>query len=112
MPNAKDIYEKWYKGEDFAGAPVTAKIAKIDMEVMKGFNGEDTIKLVFTLENHARRIVLGKLMSRKLTAEWGDDYDQWVGRVVAIDSLPMVVAGKEVLAIRLTPAPDLKVNTG
>lgn len=104
MPSASDLLNEFYDGRDFEVAPLTARIESIEPRQLKGFDGREVIKLIIELEGHRRKVVLNKTSGRQLVEQWGDDYDEWVGRYLLLTAVPMVVGGKLKQVVMATPS--------
>lgn len=104
MPSASEILNEYYKGADFAEDSVSAVIENVHVEELPNRQGDPQQKLILTLFNHRRKVVLNKTSGNALIQEWGDDYDRWVGRTVVIRGVPMLVGGKLTPVVVATPS--------
>lgn len=104
MPSASEIMNDYYRGADFEEDSVAAVIECVSVEELKDRNGEAKQKLILTLANHRRKVVLNKTTANSLIEGWGDDYEGWIGKTVVLRGVPMLVAGKLIPVIVGTPS--------
>lgn len=104
MPSASEIMHDYYRGADFADDSISAVIECVSVEELPNRQGEPKQKLILTLVNHRRKVVLNKTTTDALIEGWGDDYEGWVGKTVVLRGIPMLVAGKLMPVIVGTPS--------
>lgn len=104
MPSASEILNQFYKGTDFAEDSVSAIIEDVHVEELPNRQGDPAPKLVVTLFNHRRKVVLNKTSGNALIEKWGDDYARWIGETIVLRGVPMLVGGKLIPVIVATPS--------
>lgn len=88
----------WLKKED---CPVTATIAAVAQEEIKGDNGKE-LKAVLRFRGDVKPMILNRGNADLLASTWGDDSDAWVGKKIEVYVDPNVMfGGKRVGGIRL-----------
>lgn len=93
---------KYATGEDLAGRPATLVISKITCEKMRPDpRAPEVEKYVLYFEKATRGIILNRTIAEEIAAIVGsDDTNNWPGCKVTLYPLPLVVAGKQRVAIR------------
>ena len=100
--------KKYATGSDLEG-PVTLSIKMVQAEKMRSFSGGDTRKWVIYFDGARRGVVLSRTLAEQIAEALGaDDTDHWIGREVELYPDPVMVAGKQRIAIRARAAANGK----
>jgi hypothetical protein len=89
----------YFKAVDLADGSVTLKIESTKLEKM----GDGESKPVLRFVGQEKGLVLNKTNGNMLCKLYGDDTDDWVGRLVQLTSMTTEFSGKVVDCIRLRP---------
>lgn len=75
-----DIYgSKYLKVEDVKGKKLDLVVEDVNEEEMKDDSGEKRMRLILTLEDCQKRLVLNAGNATALSEAFGDDTDEWIG---------------------------------
>lgn len=98
-------FEKYLKGEHLKGRKVTATIAEIVIEeTHAGAKAEQ--KPVAYFRESKKGLILSPTNQRALRALFGDNVANCIGKKVQLEAVPMHVAGRDTLPVRINPAPQ------
>lgn len=97
--------KKFATGEDLAGKEATLIISSIELESMRPDpRAAEVQKYVLYFEKAQRGIILNRTIAEQIAQAVGsDESDDWIGKKITLFPLPMVVAGKNRVAIRVKP---------
>jgi hypothetical protein len=98
-------FEHYLKGEHLGGRKVIVVIREIVVEELHG-QGQVEQKPVAYFVGKQKGLVLSPTNQRALRALFGDDVSQCRGKTITLEALPMRVAGRETLPIRISAAPQ------
>ena len=95
------------KAEDLGGKIVEVKLTAVNYEKV----GED-FKLVCDLQGKNKKLVLNKTNALMIASAFGDETDEWVGKIISLHSEKVAFQGKIVDALRVGMAknPDFMVE--
>jgi hypothetical protein len=96
-------FEKYLKGEHLKGRKVTATIAELAIEETHA-NGRAEEKPVLYFKESKRGLILSPTNQRTLRALFGDDVAACIGKRVQLEAVPLRVAGRDTLPVRIGPA--------
>jgi len=112
MASYKTAFGSYIKAEDLAGKAVRLHVERVELETIKGNDGEQQRKLVVHFAGKDKALVLNRVNADSMAAIFGsDDFDEWVGPVVLYPTTTQF-GGKTVPCIRLKastapkPAPE------
>ncbi len=93
------------KAEDLAGRTVPCTITSVVMETIgQGRDAED--KVVITFAGKQKKFICNKTNFNTIAKLYGDETDDWTGKVIQIAPREVEYQGDQVWAIRVvTPAP-------
>jgi len=98
--------KKYATGEDLAGKEATLIISCVVAETMRPDpRAQEVTKFVLYFEKAQRGIILNRTIAEQIAQAVGsDDSDLWTGKKITLYPVPMVVAGKHRIAIRVKPS--------
>lgn len=117
MPKAEPKPARWsdfdhyLRGEHLAGKPFTLAIARLEMEETHPQPGKTVMSPVLYFRGTSKGLILSPTNIRKLAALFGDGVEASVGQKIVLFALPLKVAGRQTLPIRIrgvneTAAPE------
>lgn len=98
-------YEKYLKGEHLGSRRVTATIARIVEETTHP-NGRAEETPVMYFAGKQKGLILTPSNRATLKDLFGDNIGNCIGKTVQLEAVPMLVAGKHTLPVRIFPAPQ------
>jgi hypothetical protein len=98
-------FEKYLKGEHLAGKKPVVTIAEVVLETTHA-NGREEEKPVLYFVGKQKGLILSPTNQRTLRNLFGDDVSNCRGKSVQLEAVPMRVAGRDTLPIRINPAPQ------
>ena len=99
-------FEHYLKGEHLNGRKVIATIAEITIEETHAQAGRTEEKPVCYFRESKKGLILSPTNMRALRAMFGDDVTACVGKRVQLEAIPLRVAGRDTLPVRINPAPQ------
>ena len=99
-------FEHYLKGEHLNGRKVTATIAEIVIEETHAQAGRTEEKPVCYFRESKKGLILSPTNMRTLRAMFGDDVAAAIGKRVQLEAIPLRVAGRDTLPVRINPAPQ------
>ena len=100
-------FEHYLKGEHLQGRKPTVTIAEITIEETHAQAGRAEEKPVAYFREGSRKgLILSPTNQRALRALFGDDVSAAIGKRVQLEAVPLRVAGRDTLPIRINPAPQ------
>ena len=99
-------FEHYLKGEHLNGRKVIATIAEITIEETHAQAGRTEEKPVCYFKESKKGLILSPTNMRALRAMFGDDVAAAVGKRVQLEAVPLRVAGRDTLPVRINPAPQ------
>ena len=99
-------FERYLKGEHLQGRKPTVTIAKITVEETHAQAGRAEEKPVAYFRRSQKGLILSPTNQRALRAMFGDDVESAIGKRVQLEAVPLRVAGRDTLPIRINPAPQ------
>lgn len=108
MSNINDLFpSKYLKASDLAGRPLSVTIEALELEKMR--DGAEKPALYF--HGKEQGLILNKTNGMYLAEAFGEDYNQWKGKIIQLVSQKVDFGGKRVDAIRIhVPAPIQPVS--
>ena len=98
-------FERYLKGEHLKGRKVTATIVELTIEETHA-NGRAEDKPVLYFKESKRGLILSPTNQRTLRAMFGDEVTACIGKRVQLEAVPVRVAGRDTLPVRINPAPQ------
>ena len=99
-------FEHYLKGEHLNGRKVIATIAEIVIEETHAQAGRTEEKPVCYFRESKKGLILSPTNMRALRAMFGDDVAACIGKRVQLEAIPLRVAGRDTLPVRINPAPQ------
>ena len=99
-------FEHYLKGEHLNGRKVIATIAEITIEETHAQAGRTEEKPVCYFKESKKGLILSPTNMRALRAMFGDDVAAAIGKRVQLEAIPLRVAGRDTLPVRINPAPQ------
>ena len=96
-------FERYLKGEHLKGRKVTATIVELTIEETHA-NGRAEDKPVLYFKESKRGLILSPTNQRTLRAMFGDEVTACIGKRVQLEAVPVRVAGRDTLPVRINPA--------
>jgi hypothetical protein len=116
MPNVKDVYKsnKFLKGSEIDGVLRTKITDVVEQELMDFKTGGKKPKLVATLSATTQPWVINPTNADILSAEYGEDTDNWVGKTVDLTpwqtqkgvGIQVKIVKKKPGTVSVVPPPD------
>ena len=97
-------FEHYLKGEHLNGRKVIATIAEIVIEETHAQAGRTEEKPVAYFRESKKGLILSPTNMRALRAMFGDDVTTCIGKRVQLEAVPLRVAGRDTLPVRINPA--------
>ena len=97
-------FEHYLKGEHLNGRKVIATIAEIVIEETHAQAGRTEEKPVAYFRESKKGLILSPTNMRALRAMFGDDVNACIGKRVQLEAVPLRVAGRDTLPVRINPA--------
>lgn len=113
MPKLSDMFpSKWLSAADLPDDGVVVQIIGIDQErVGQGQDAED--KWILSFKGAKKGLVLNKVNTNIIAKLYGDDTDEWEGKLIHLYPTETEYQGKMVDCIRVrTKAPTPKAKAG
>ncbi|MBM4094946.1 MAG: hypothetical protein FJ276_36885 [Planctomycetes bacterium] len=104
-------FEKYLKGEHLQGRKPTVTIEKITLEECYAASGRPEQKPVAYFQGSKKGLILSPTNMRALHALFGDNVAACIGKRVQLEAVPMRVAGRDTLPVRINPAPPAPTST-
>ena len=98
-------FERYLKAEHLGGRRVTATITKVTTEITHP-NGRPEETPVIYFAGKQRGLILTPHNRATLKEIFGNDVAACVGKAVQLEAVPMDVAGKHTMPVRIFPAPQ------
>lgn len=99
MDMSKFASGQFFKAAELAGQePISLTITDV---ALTDSNGLDAQKPVLAFEESEQRLVLNKTNLGVLIDAWGDDSDDWLGRVIQLTTAEVMYQGKLVDGLRV-----------
>lgn len=98
-------FEHYLKGEHLAGKRPIVTIREIVIEETHAQAGRAEDKPVCYFAGAKKGLILSPTNMRTLRALFGDDVAACQGQRVQLEAVPMRVAGRDTLPVRICPAP-------
>lgn len=98
-------FEHYLKGEHLGGKKPIVTIEEIVIETTHA-GGQEEEKPVAYFVGKSKGLILSPTNQRALRAMFGDDVAACQGKSVMLEVVPMRVAGRDTLPIRISPAPQ------
>jgi hypothetical protein len=100
-----ELYGSRYtSAESWEGDARQCEVIGAGVEVTGGFDGQDRRpKIVLDLEGVEKPVVINATNAEILSAEWGDDAADWIGRVAEIGIHKVPFQGRKVDGLYLKP---------
>jgi len=98
-------FEHYLKGEHLGGKKPVVTIEEIVIETTHA-GGQEEEKPVAYFVGKSKGLILSPTNQRALRAMFGDDVAACKGKTVMLEVLPLRVAGRDTLPIRIMPAPQ------
>lgn len=95
MPKV-EFTSKFFTGSDLNGSEREFLIVAVDTEVFP-----DGRKYLLSFDDEPKRLVLNQFNLRALVAVYGDDYDYWVNKRVALYAAETTYKGQAMPGVRL-----------
>ena len=106
-----DIYGSKFIGVDeVKKAPLIAKITEVAAEEIKGKEGDVRQRIVLTLEDCPKRLILNATNAEALAEACGDDTDGWVDSWIEVGTHKVLFGGRKVDGLRVKPIADPHVK--
>jgi hypothetical protein len=103
MASIRDIYgSRFLNAEDIEGETIVGPILECGIENFADAVGGKKQKLVISLAQADKPIVVNATNADRIAAVYGDDWEQWLGKVVCIQSGRTRFAGKMVKCVEIT----------
>jgi hypothetical protein len=105
MTNWSD-FEHFLKGEHLKGKKPIVTIAEIAIEETHSQAGRAEMKPVMYFRESKKGLIVSPTNQRTIRAMFGDDMAACIGKRVQLEAVPMRVAGRDTLPVRINPAPQ------
>src|SRR5262245_32161938 len=104
---------KYFRAEDLEGRDKTLKIKGVSEEMI-GQGADQSQKLVVWFENSKKGLALNRVNNRTIRGAYGDDTDDWIGKIIVIFPMQTDFRGRPVMAVRvrIPPKENAKIITG
>ena len=96
---------KYISADDLEGEDRVVSISKISIERMKTKEGGEEEKPVIWFRNVDKGMVLNRTNADRITAQHGDETDNWVGKQVTLTTESVTAFGETKWAVRVKAVP-------
>lgn len=98
-------FERYLKGEHLQGKKPVVTIVEVVIEPTHA-NAKPEDKPVLYFQGSKKGLILSPTNMRTLRALFGDEMSACVGKRVQLEAVPMRVAGRDTMPVRINPAPN------
>lgn len=103
--NVKTLFpNKYLQGADLQGKPATVTMTAVTLEKLRpSAAAPEEEKPVLHFAHTDKALVLNRTIANQIAALYGEETDGWIGNRITLIPVPMEVARKHVIAIRVKP---------
>jgi hypothetical protein len=113
MPNVNDVFtSKYLRAADFEAGPELLKMGRTELATLKEGEGQ---KIILYFEGKEKGVALNKTNATTIAKLYGNDTEEWRGRMIVVFQAYVDMKGETVPAIRMrapkkTAAPAKELN--